>query len=185
MMHLYFIPVYILAYFTGARGMFWLLTRMDQPRLTETVHTWRAPLFLWPWRNPEPERRLESVILRARGRRLLVCALTLSPLAEEPFPRDAAREVVVTLRDPAEAARLKDAACQSDQLTEELLESDLLMMATPMWNFGIPSALKAWIDLVVRPGRTFQYSDRGVLGLAKDKKAILVLASGGVFTEGP
>ena len=58
-------------------------------------------------------------------------------------------------------------------------------MATPMWNFGIPSALKAWIDLVVRPGRTFRYSDDGVLGLAKDKKAILVLASGGVFAEGP
>jgi FMN-dependent NADH-azoreductase len=65
------------------------------------------------------------------------------------------------------------------------LESDLLVMATPTWNFGIPSALKAWIDLVVRPGRTFRYSDGGVLGLAKDKKAVLVLASGGVFTEGP
>ncbi len=58
-------------------------------------------------------------------------------------------------------------------------------MATPMWNFGIPSALKAWIDLVVRPGRTFRYSDGGVIGMAKDKKAILVVASGGVFTEGP
>src|SRR3984957_2340395 len=58
-------------------------------------------------------------------------------------------------------------------------------MATPMWNFGIPSALKAWIDMVVRPGRTFRYSDGGVLGLAKGKRAILVLASGGVFTEGP
>ena len=46
-------------------------------------------------------------------------------------------------------------------------------------------ALKAWIDLVVRPGRTFNYSESGVLGLATGKKAILVLASGGVFTEGP
>jgi FMN-dependent NADH-azoreductase len=54
-----------------------------------------------------------------------------------------------------------------------------------MWNFGIPSALKAWIDLVVRPGRTFQCTGGGVLGLAKDKKAILVLAPGGVFTDGP
>jgi FMN-dependent NADH-azoreductase len=54
-----------------------------------------------------------------------------------------------------------------------------------MWNLGIPSALRAWIDLVVRPGRTFQYFDSGVLGLAKNKKAILVLASGGIFTEGP
>ncbi len=91
----------------------------------------------------------------------------------------------ISTKDPAEAARLKDAARQSDQLTDELLESDLLVIATPMWNFGIPSALKAWIDLVVRPGRTFQYSGGGVVGLAKDKKAILVLASGGVFSEGP
>jgi FMN-dependent NADH-azoreductase len=91
----------------------------------------------------------------------------------------------ISTRDPEEAERLKEAARHSDQLTDELLESDLLVMATPMWNFGIPSMLKAWLDLVVRPGRTFRYSDGGVLGLAKDKKAILVLASGGVFTEGP
>jgi len=91
----------------------------------------------------------------------------------------------ISTKDPAEAERLKEAARQSDQLTDELLASDLLVIATPMWNFGIPSALKAWIDLVVRPDRTFRYADGGVLGLAKDKKAILVLASGGVFTEGP
>ena len=88
-------------------------------------------------------------------------------------------------KGPGRGGKAKEAARQSDQLIDELLESDLLVMATPMWNFGIPSALKAWIDLVVRPGRTFRYSDGGVLGLAKDKKAILVLASGGVFTEGP
>jgi FMN-dependent NADH-azoreductase len=91
----------------------------------------------------------------------------------------------ISTQDPAEAKRLKEAAHQSDELTDELLESDLLVIATPMWNFGIPSALKAWIDLVVRPGKTFQYAGDGVVGLAKNKKAILVLASGGVFTEGP
>ena len=72
-----------------------------------------------------------------------------------------------------------------DRLTDELLACDLLVIATPVWNFGIPSALKAWIDLVLRPGQTFEYADRGVLGLAKDKKAIVILASGGVFTGGP
>lgn len=80
---------------------------------------------------------------------------------------------------------MKAAAGVSDQLTDELLESDLLVISTPMWNFGIPSALKAWIDLVVRPGRTFRYAGAGVDGLAKGKKAILVLASGGVFSDGP
>jgi len=63
--------------------------------------------------------------------------------------------------------------------------SDLLVIATPIWNFGILSAIKAWIDLVVRPGRTFQYTDDGVVTLAKGRKAILILASGGVFTDGP
>ncbi len=91
----------------------------------------------------------------------------------------------ISTKDPEEAEKLKAMAHQSDQLTKELLESDLLVLATPMWNFGIPSALKAWIDLVVRPGKTFQYSDGSVLGLAKGKRAILILASGGVFTEGP
>lgn len=91
----------------------------------------------------------------------------------------------VSTKDSAEAERLKEAGRQSDRLTDELLNSDLVVIATPMWNFGIPSALKAWIDLVVRPGRTFNYSESGVLGLATGKKAILVLASGGVFTEGP
>jgi FMN-dependent NADH-azoreductase len=91
----------------------------------------------------------------------------------------------ISTKDPVEAESLKEATRQSDHLTDELLESNLLVIATPMWNFGIPSALKAWIDLVVRPGRTFGYSDGGVVGLAKDKKAVLVLASGGVFTEGP
>lgn len=107
-------------------------------------------------------------------------------LTDQPLPHlDDVTLRAISTKDPTEAERLKGAARLSDQLTDELLDSDLLVIATPMWNFGIPSVLKAWIDLVVRPGRTFRYSEGGVLGLAKDKKAILVLASGGVFTEGP
>src|SRR5580692_1058612 len=68
----------------------------------------------------------------------------------------------ISTRDPAEAERLAAAAQLSDELTDELLASDLLVISTPMWNFGIPSALKAWIDLIVRPGRTFRYAGAGV-----------------------
>lgn len=53
-----------------------------------------------------------------------------------------------------------------------------------MWTFGIPSSLKAWIDHVVRAGKTFNYVGGAVEGLAKGKKAILVLASGGIFSDG-
>jgi FMN-dependent NADH-azoreductase len=107
-------------------------------------------------------------------------------LASEPLPHlDGLTLQAISTKDPAEADALEPAARQSDRLTEELLASDLLVIATPMWNFGLPSALKAWIDLVVRPGRTFRYADGGVEGLATGKRAILVIASGGVFTEGP
>jgi FMN-dependent NADH-azoreductase len=88
-------------------------------------------------------------------------------------------------KDQSEAESLKEALRLSDQLTEEVLFSDLLVIASPMWNFGLPSSLKAWIDHIVRPGRTFRYAGTGVEGLAQGKKAILVLASGGVFTEEP
>jgi FMN-dependent NADH-azoreductase len=101
------------------------------------------------------------------------------PHLDEPFLK------AMTTRDPAEAESLKDALHLSDQLIEELLASDLLVIASPMWNFGIPSSLKAWIDHVVRADKTFNYAGAGVEGLAKGKKAILVLASGGVFSDGP
>jgi FMN-dependent NADH-azoreductase len=73
----------------------------------------------------------------------------------------------------------------SEQLIGELLGSDVLVIEAPMYNFGIPSALKAWIDHVVRAGRTFQYGANGPEGLAKGKKAVLVLSRGGVYSAGP
>jgi FMN-dependent NADH-azoreductase len=138
-------------------------------------------------RGNDSASRAVADTLAARLTRLYPSAkLVRRDLVAERLPHlDGITLQAISTKDPAEAESLKAAARQSDQLTDELLESDLLVMATPMWNFGIPSALKAWIDLVVRPGRTFRYSDGGVIGLAKNKKAILVVASGGVFTEGP
>jgi len=91
----------------------------------------------------------------------------------------------ITTQDPVEAELLKEAVYLSDQLSDELLLSDLLVIACSMWNFGIPSSLMAWIDHVVRAGKTFNYAGVAVEGLAEGKKAILVLASGRVFSEGP
>jgi FMN-dependent NADH-azoreductase len=107
-------------------------------------------------------------------------------LAKDQLPHlDEAAAKAISIKDPAGVESLKDALHLSDRLTEELLSSDLLVIASPTWNFGIPSSLKAWIDHVVRAGKTFKYAGAGVEGLAKGKKAILVLASGGVFSEGP
>ena len=78
-----------------------------------------------------------------------------------------------------------EALAQSDVMVAELMAADVLVLATPMHNFGISASVKAWIDHIVRPGVTFSYSDKGPLGLVKGKRVILVLARGGIYTEGP
>ncbi|MGB8030512.1 MAG: FMN-dependent NADH-azoreductase [Terracidiphilus sp.] len=107
-------------------------------------------------------------------------------LAKDGLPHlDYPTVKAIFTKDQTEAESLREVLRLSDQLTEEVLSSDLLVIASPMWNFGLPSSLKAWIDHIVRPRLTFRYAGAGVEGLARGKKAILVLASGGVFTEGP
>ena len=70
-------------------------------------------------------------------------------------------------------------------LIDELLAADTIVLAVPMHNFGPPSTLKAWIDHVVRVGRTVSYSQKGPEGMLKGRRAILVLARGGVYSDGP
>src|SRR5882757_1757104 len=72
----------------------------------------------------------------------------------------------------------------SDALIDELFAADTIVVAAPMHNFGVPSTLKAWIDHIARAGRTFSYGANGPQGLLKDKHAVLVLASGGVYSNG-
>ena len=85
-------------------------------------------------------------------------------------------------RSPEQTAALK----LSDVLIDELTAADVVVLAVPMHNFGPPSSLKAWIDHVVRVGRTVSYSQKnGPEGALKGKRVILVLASGGVYSDGP
>ena len=67
----------------------------------------------------------------------------------------------------------------SDRLVEELKAADVLVIATPIYNFGIPAALKAWVDMVARARLTFRYTDQGPKGLLENKRAYLVVTSGG------
>ncbi len=73
----------------------------------------------------------------------------------------------------------------SQELIDEIFASNIIVLEAPMYNFNIPSVLKAWIDHVVRAGKTFQYGAAGPEGLVKGKKAIIVLGRGGVYSTGP
>jgi len=68
----------------------------------------------------------------------------------------------------------------SNKLVAELENADHIVIASPIYNFNIPATLKAWIDLIARAGLTFRYTENGPEGLLKNKKATVVMASGGV-----
>ncbi|EGL55059.1 MAG: NAD(P)H-dependent oxidoreductase [Pseudomonadota bacterium] len=74
----------------------------------------------------------------------------------------------------------RQALATSDQLVEELQAAEILVIASPIYNFSVPAVLKAWIDQVARARVTFRYTENGPEGLLKAKKAYLVMASGGV-----
>ena len=80
----------------------------------------------------------------------------------------------------------KKALAISDELVSELVEADEIILATPMFNFAIPASLKAWIDHVVRAGKTFRYNAEGRpegLLAGKNKKVLAIIASGGAYSE--
>ena len=74
----------------------------------------------------------------------------------------------------------KAAAERSNLLTDELLAADVLVLAAPMYNFAIPSTLKAWLDHVLRAGVTFKYTETGPQGLLTGKRAYVLTARGGI-----
>ena len=82
---------------------------------------------------------------------------------------------------------LRSATSQSDTLIEELKAADILLITTPMYNFSVPSALKAWIDQIVRAGYTFSYDGVNFKGLLRTKQAFLICAYGaqGYVNGGP
>ncbi len=79
----------------------------------------------------------------------------------------------------------KQAIRNSDQAIKELMEADVIVVGVPLYNFGIPSTLKAWIDHIARAGITFSYADGTPKGLVVNKKVYLAIASGAVYSEGP
>lgn len=82
--------------------------------------------------------------------------------------------------DPADRSAEQAAILSaSDTLVNELKDADTIVIATPVYNFHVPAALKAWIDMVARARETFRYTENGPEGLLKGKKVYVVVTSGG------
>jgi FMN-dependent NADH-azoreductase len=86
--------------------------------------------------------------------------------------------------NPAERSEVqKNRLNASDRLVEEVENADILVIAAPIYNFGVPAALKAWIDQICRANRTFKYSETGPVGLLEGKKAYVIVTSGGTKAQ--
>ena len=83
---------------------------------------------------------------------------------------------------PAAGRSPEQAAALADGLIVEVEAADIILLAVPMYNFSIPSTLKAWIDHITRAGRTFRYTAGGPEGLLKGKRVIVVTGRGGVYS---
>lgn len=96
--------------------------------------------------------------------------------------------IAAGFRPVAESDLAADVAVEhrlSETLVAEFLASDLIVIGAPMYNFSIPSQLKAWLDRLAQPGKTFSYTAQGPVGLAGDKRVIIASSRGGFYHDTP
>jgi FMN-dependent NADH-azoreductase len=131
-------------------------------------------------------------VSRALSAEIVAREATLHPGLDVVY-RDLAADEVRQLSGPHVAARfgaavddaaLRDDLAKGDVYLDELLAADILVIGAPMYNFTVPSQLKAWIDRIAIAGRTFSYTENGPVGLLGGKKAFIASARGGVYSPG-
>jgi len=112
--------------------------------------------------------------------------VTQRDLVQKKYPHLEESHLTAFFAPPEnESEAYKTAIQHSNEAIAELEAADIIVIGVPIYNFHIPSALKAWIDHVVRAGKTFSYGNGQPEGLLKNKKVYLAIASGGVYSEGP
>jgi FMN-dependent NADH-azoreductase len=106
--------------------------------------------------------------------------------ASEPVPHlDAERFGAFASKPDERSATQQAVVAYSDALIQELQQADVIVIGLPMYNFGVPSQLKAYFDHVARAGVTFKYTDKGPVGLLTGKRAYVFAARGGVYAGTP
>ena len=121
-------------------------------------------------------------VSRELGRAVVEKALLVHPGAQVAY-RDLAAN---PLPHWAPAADASDPAVRAgSDVLDEFLAADVVVIGAPMYNFSIPSTLKAWIDRVMVAGKTFRYGANGPEGLAGGKRVVIVSSRGGIYSEGP
>lgn len=116
--------------------------------------------------------------------RSIVATLTAADPSLSVTVRDVAADPLSHLDLAALPGDGGDAAIASNAVLEEFLAADIVVIGAPMYNFTLPSQLKAWIDRILVAGRTFGYGANGPEGLAGGKRVIVAISRGGLYGEG-
>jgi FMN-dependent NADH-azoreductase len=112
--------------------------------------------------------------------------VVLRDLAREPLPHLDGERFQAFLARPEDRTPAQKAAAElSDALIDEIKRADVVVIGLPMYNFGVPSTLKAYFDHIARAGLTFRYTDKGAEGLLRDKKAYVFATRGGKYLGTP
>ncbi|AZR23345.1 FMN-dependent NADH-azoreductase [Xanthomonas vasicola] len=119
-------------------------------------------------------RELSAAIVEQQRRLYPEVEVSYRDLDRDPIPHLASQTLAQT--DPAEAAA-------AEAVMQQFLQADVIVIGAPMYNFAIPTTLKAWIDRIAVAGRTFQYTANGPEGLAGGKRIIIASARGGIYAE--
>ena len=128
-----------------------------------------AKRYVASWREAHPDGK---VIVR--------------DLAKDPVPHiDAARFGAFISKPEERTAEQQEVVDYSDALIDELRQADVVVLGLPMYNFAIPSTLKAYFDHIARAGITFRYTEKGAVGLLKNKEVVVFAARGGAYAGTP
>src|SRR5918992_1331670 len=133
--------------------------------------------------NGASSRLAEEFVARLREQHP-EAEIVVRDLAADPVPHlDGARVAAFFSKPEERTDEQRIVVAYSDALIDELRRADVLVLGLPMYNFGVPSQLKAWFDHLARAGETFKYTDKGSVGLLKGKKAYVFAARGGVYGD--
>ncbi|MCO8088331.1 FMN-dependent NADH-azoreductase [Acinetobacter indicus] len=119
-------------------------------------------------------RQLSKAIVNQLQAKNTAAQVDYLDLAEQTIPHLTAE---ILMGQNAEQSAL------GEQILQQYLDADVVVVGAAMYNFGLPSTLKAWIDRISVAGRTFKYTENGPVGLAGDKKVYIASSRGGVYGE--
>jgi FMN-dependent NADH-azoreductase len=136
--------------------------------------------------NGQSSRLADQFVAAFRERYPAAKIVVRDVAAAEPVPHLNAERFGAFITKPEERSAAQHAMVAfSDTLINELKEADVIVFGLPMYNFGVPSQLKAYFDHIARAGVTFKYTDKGPIGLLTGKKVYVFAARGGLYAGTP